>query len=62
MVVDESNLVSLREYIFHEHHDLLYSGHMGMGISKMLKKIQTCFWWPKLREDVHKYVNSCDVC
>ena len=33
-----------------------------MGISKTLEEIQTCFWWPKMNDDVIKYVNSCDVC
>jgi hypothetical protein len=33
-----------------------------MGIFKMLKKIQTCFWWPKISEDIHKYLISCGVC
>ncbi len=60
VVVGESNLGTLREYKLYEHHDSLYSGHMG--ISKTLKKIQTRFWWPKMREDAQTYVNSCDVC
>ena len=42
VLVGESILGSLREYKLHEHHNLLFSGHMS--ISKMLKKIQTRFW------------------
>ena len=38
----------------------MYSGHIG--ISKTLKKIQTRFWWPKMMEDVQKYVKACNVC
>ena len=52
VVVGESNLGSLREYMLHEHHDSLYNGHMG--ISKILKKIQIHFLWQKMREDVQK--------
>jgi hypothetical protein len=37
-----------------------YNGHMG--ITKTLKQIETNFWWPKLRDDVKTYVNTCDVC
>lgn len=59
VVVGELNLGSLKEYILHKHHDLLYSGHMG--VFKMLKKIQTHFWWPKLRNDVQNNVNFCNV-
>jgi hypothetical protein len=33
-----------------------------MDISRTLKKIQTFFWWPKMREGVYKYVNICNVC
>ena len=60
MVVDESNLGSLREYILYEYYDSLYSGYMD--ISKTLKKIQTRFWWQKMKEDVQIYVNACTVC
>ena len=43
VIVGETNLGFLREYILHEHHDLLYSGHMGN--SKPPKKIQSHFLW-----------------
>ena len=51
---------SLRKDILFECHDVFYSGHMG--ITKTLKQIETNFWWPKLRDDVKTYVNTCDVC
>lgn len=51
---------SLCEDILMECHDAFYSGHMG--ITKTLKQVETRFWWPSLRDDVKKYVNSCDVC
>ena len=60
VVFGESNLGSLREDILHEHRIVLYSGHMD--IFKMLKKIQIFFWWPKMKTNIFKYVNFCDVC
>jgi hypothetical protein len=51
---------SLRKDILFECHDIYYSGHMD--ITKTLKQIETNFWWPKLRDDVKTYVNTCDVC
>ncbi len=51
---------SLRKDILFECHDAFYSGHMG--ITKTLKQVETNFWWPKLRDDVKTYVNTCDVC
>ena len=50
----------LRENILIECHDTFYSGHMD--IRKTLKQVETNFWWPKLRDDVKTYVNTCDVC
>ena len=54
------NVGSLRKDILFEFHDAFYSGHMG--ITKTLKQVETNFWWPKLRDDVKTYVNTCDVC
>ena len=33
-----------------------------MGITKTFKQVEINFWWPKLRDDVNSYVNTCDVC
>ena len=51
---------SLCKDILMECHDAFYSEHIG--ITKTLKQVETRFWWPSLRDDVKKYVNSCDVC
>jgi hypothetical protein len=51
---------SLCEDILMECHDVFYSGLMD--ITKTLKQVEIRFWWPSLRDDVKKYVNSCDVC
>ncbi|XP_065318522.1 uncharacterized protein LOC135926537 isoform X2 [Gordionus sp. m RMFG-2023] len=36
------------------------AGHFG--INKTYSKLADSFWWPNMREDVVKYVNSCDIC
>jgi hypothetical protein len=51
---------SLYEDILMECHDAFYSGHMG--ITKTLNQVETRFWWPSLRNDIKKYLNSCDAC
>ena len=51
---------SLREDILFECHDIFYSGHMC--IINTLIQVETSFWWPKSRDDVKTYVNTCDVC
>lgn len=33
-----------------------------MGITKTLKYLETRLWWPILRDNVKKNVNSCVVC
>ena len=33
-----------------------------MSITRTLKQAEFNFWWPKLRDDVKTYVNTCDVC
>ena len=40
-------------------HDSLYSGHYG--VRKTIERIQTHFWWPKMRKDVQTYVKSCKL-
>ena len=51
---------SLCKDILFECHDTFCSEHMG--ITKTLKQVEANFWWPKLRDDVKSYVNTCDVC
>ena len=37
-----------------------YFGHLG--IDKMLVLLQERFFWPKMNEDMHKHIKSCDCC
>ena len=51
---------SLCKDIFFECHDVFYSRHIS--ITKTLEQVGTNFWWPKLRDDIKTYLNTCDVC
>ena len=33
-----------------------------MGTEKTLSRIRQSFYWPGMKEDVHKFCNSCDSC
>ena len=50
----------LRNDVLFECHNAFCNGHVG--IMKTLKQVETNFWWPKLRNDVKTYVNTCDIC
>jgi len=41
-------------------HDSLWSGHYG--VRKTIQRIQTHFWWPKMRKQVQMYTASCKPC
>ena len=51
---------SLRTRILELHHDSISVGHFG--IKKTTELISRNFWWPKLSNDVTKFIKSCDVC
>jgi Integrase zinc binding domain len=41
-------------------HDSTIGGHLGiLGTYQRVKKL---FYWPKLKDDVHKWVQMCDIC
>ena len=46
--------------IMYEHHDIPTAGHVG--VRKMALAIKRKYWWPKMNEDIEKYVHSCLVC
>lgn len=46
--------------ILHEYHDGVMGGHSG--ILKTIKHIQQLFYWPRMKEDVKKYVTECSTC
>lgn len=49
-----------RKQIISACHDPPTSGHFGYF--KTLSRIQERYYWPKLRNDVLKYVKSCHIC
>uniref|UniRef100_A0A803TTM2 Gypsy retrotransposon integrase-like protein 1 n=1 Tax=Anolis carolinensis TaxID=28377 RepID=A0A803TTM2_ANOCA len=49
-----------REKGLHLCHDSKPAGHFGLF--KTMHLILRDFWWPKIRNDVEKYVNTCPVC
>ena len=49
-----------RRKVLNLHHDHVLAGHMG--IKGTMKKIKENMWWPRMKQDVFKYVQSCDAC
>lgn len=56
IVVPTSN----RSEILHRYHDDETAGHLG--ISKTFSRISELYYWPKLRQDVRRYVLKCTIC
>ncbi len=52
--------VSLRNDILHWHHDVPWCGHMGL--EKTLELVGRQFWWPRMHEDIKKYIDTCIKC
>ena len=50
----------LRAEVCRECHDSPYSGHFGTTKTEAL--VSRTFWWPKMRENIRKYIQTCDVC
>ena len=50
----------LRQQVLAMAHDSLTGGHLG--VRRTLDKIQTNFFWPRMRSEVERYCRSCDVC
>jgi hypothetical protein len=51
---------NLRESIITMYHDDVLAGHRGAAYTQA--RIEMQFWWPKLSEDVLKYVQACPTC
>lgn len=49
-----------RTSVYKECHDDPKSGHLG--IYKTYKRVSQLYYWPKMRNDVGRYVNHCTVC
>jgi hypothetical protein len=45
--------------IWESHYDWV-AGHFG--VDKIVVVLQKKFYWPKLRQDVNKYIISCTAC
>src|SRR5690606_28960815 len=43
-----------------EFHNNLFGGHLGRD--KTLESLQSRFWWPSMKGDVTKWIESCDEC
>ncbi len=50
----------LRLEILTKYHEKPAAGHLG--IKRTLELIIRNFWWPKVKDDVTKYINSCESC
>lgn len=46
--------------ILHQAHDSLTGGHVGRD--KTLDKAMSLGWWPYMRDDIDRWVNSCEAC
>jgi len=51
---------NLRDRICKAYHDDLISGHMGMTRTRL--RIGSRYFWPKMMEDINKYVQACVSC
>ena len=50
----------LREKVMDESHAPPYVGHRG--IQTTLKALETYFYWPTIKQDVHRFVEECMTC
>ena len=51
---------SLRQRCLELCHDSPYGGHFG--VTKTLHLLQRSFWWPSIKQDVEKHVQTCLQC
>jgi hypothetical protein len=52
--------LDVRTTLIEEAHDTPYSGHLGF--KKTLELLQRNYWWPRMRDHIKKYVDTCDSC
>lgn len=50
----------LRSQILKENHDNSTAGHPG--IFKTYQRIRQKFYWPKMKADIGRYINKCNIC
>ena len=51
---------SMRANLVQEKHNGRLAGHFGIG--KTLGQLSHFYFWPKMKEDVQRYVNKCRIC
>ena len=51
---------TLIDDILYWHHDVPWCSHLG--IDKTVRLVQHQFWWPRMDEDIRKYIGSCTDC
>ncbi|KAJ1686917.1 hypothetical protein LUZ63_018307 [Rhynchospora breviuscula] len=49
-----------RNKLLQEVHDTSLGGHSGILAS--YQRLKSMFYWPNMKEDVYKYVRTCEVC
>nr|CAI5849390.1 unnamed protein product [Callosobruchus analis] len=49
-----------RRALISAHHDPPIFGHLG--VQKTYARLASKFYWPKMKEDVARYVRNCDIC
>lgn len=54
------NHEGIKVRILHQAHDVIELGHPGQA--KTLEVVQRQFHWPRMREFINEYINSCDAC
>ena len=51
---------NLRHTLPSEAHDVPLSGHLGRD--KTLERLSRNFYWPRMHQQVHDYVRTCETC
>ena len=41
-------------------HDNPLAGHMGHRRTWI--RARNCFWWPRMKQEIHEYINNCEKC
>ena len=59
-VIVVPDVEDLRQLCIQLHHDVPSAGHQGQ--KRTLELMQRSYWWPTIRMDVTKYVETCDAC
>ena len=50
----------MRENLIREKHNEGLAGHFGHD--KTFEQLQHFYYWPKMRSEVHKFMNNCKMC